>query len=52
MISLDRIIDAHKKITPYINYTPLIYSEFLLQVRLGISFIWSTSGNAQIRTFW
>ena len=33
MISLDRIKTAHKKILPYINYTPLIYSEFLSQNR-------------------
>jgi len=33
MISLDRIIEAHKKIAPYVNYTPLIYSNFLSQNR-------------------
>tara|TARA_B100000579_G_C22723784_1_gene800747 strand:- start:75 stop:1025 length:951 start_codon:yes stop_codon:yes gene_type:complete len=33
MISLDRIKTAHKKILPYINYTPLIYSDFLSQNR-------------------
>ncbi len=33
MISLDRIIDSHKKISPYINYTPLIKSEFLSKNR-------------------
>ena len=33
MISLDRIIEAHKKIAPYVNYTPLVYSDFLSQNR-------------------
>jgi len=33
MISLDRIIEAHKKIASYVNYTPLIYSNFLSQNR-------------------
>ena len=33
MISLDRIKEAHNKILPYINYTPLIYSDFLSQNR-------------------
>ena len=33
MISLDRIKEAHKKILPYINYTPLINSDFLSQNR-------------------
>ena len=31
MISLDKIIEAHKKIAPYINFTPLIYSDYLSQ---------------------
>ncbi len=29
MISLNKIIESHKKILPYINYTPLIHSDFL-----------------------
>ena len=29
MISLDKIKEAHKKIAPFINYTPLVNSEFL-----------------------
>ncbi len=33
MISLNRIKEAHKKILPYINYTPLINSDFLSQNR-------------------
>ena len=33
MISLDRIKEAHKKIIPYINHTPLIHSDFLSQNR-------------------
>ena len=33
MISLDKIKEAHKKISPYINYTPLIYSDFLSKNR-------------------
>ena len=33
MISLDKIKEAHKKIAPYINYTPLVNSEFLSQNR-------------------
>ena len=33
MISLDRIIEAHKKIAPHVNYTPLVYSDFLSQNR-------------------
>ena len=31
MISLDKIKEAHKKIAPYINATPLMYSDFLSQ---------------------
>ena len=31
MISLDKIKEAHKKIAPYVNSTPLIYSNFLSQ---------------------
>ena len=31
MISLDKIKEAHKKITPYVNSTPLIHSDFLSQ---------------------
>ena len=34
MISLDRILESHKKISPYINYTPLIYSDFLSKNRI------------------
>ena len=33
MISLNRIIEAHKKIAPHVNYTPLVYSDFLSQNR-------------------
>ena len=33
MISLDRIVKAHQKISPYINHTPLIHSEFLSKNR-------------------
>ena len=33
MISLDKIKEAHKKILPYINYTPLIYSDYLSKNR-------------------
>ena len=33
MISLDRIIKAHQKISPYINHTPLIHSEYLSKNR-------------------
>ena len=33
MISLDKIREAHKKISPYINYTPLIHSDFLSKKR-------------------
>jgi len=33
MISLDQIKEAHKKISPHINYTPLIYSDFLSKNR-------------------
>ena len=29
MISLDKIKEAHKKIAPYVNATPLMYSDFL-----------------------
>ena len=29
MINLDEIIEAHKKILPYINYTPLLHSDYL-----------------------
>ena len=29
MITLQKIQDAHKKILPYVNYTPLIHSNFL-----------------------
>ena len=29
MIKLQQIKDAHKKILPYVNYTPLVYSHFL-----------------------
>jgi len=31
MISLDKIKEAHKKIAPYVNATPLMYSDFLSQ---------------------
>ena len=31
MISLDKIKEAHKKIAPYVNSTPLIHSDFLSQ---------------------
>jgi len=34
MISLDKIKEAHKKIAPYINYTPLVVSEFLSKNRI------------------
>ena len=33
MISLDRILESHKKISPYINHTPLIHSDFLSKNR-------------------
>ncbi len=33
MISLDKIKEAHKKIASYVNYTPLIHSDFLSQKR-------------------
>jgi len=33
MITIDRILEAHKKIGPYINYTPLIYSDILSKKR-------------------
>ena len=33
MISLDKIKQAHKEIAPYINLTPLIYSDFLSKDR-------------------
>ena len=33
MISLDKIKQAHKEIAPYINLTPLIYSDFLSKHR-------------------
>ena len=29
MINLEQIKDAHKNITPYINYTPLLHSNYL-----------------------
>ncbi|MDC0045112.1 threonine/serine dehydratase [Pelagibacteraceae bacterium] len=29
MITLEKIKDAHKKILPYVNYTPLVHSEYL-----------------------
>ena len=29
MITLEKIKDAHKKILPFVNYTPLIHSEYL-----------------------
>ena len=29
MITLQQIKDAHKKILPYVNYTPLVHSQFL-----------------------
>ena len=29
MITLEKIKDAHKKILPFINYTPLVHSEYL-----------------------
>ena len=34
MISLDRILESHKKISPYINHTPLIHSDFLSKNRI------------------
>jgi len=33
MISLDKIKDAQRKISPYINYTPLVHSDFLSKKR-------------------
>ena len=33
MISLDRILESHKKISPYINHTPLVTSDLLSQNR-------------------
>ena len=33
MISLNKIKEAHKKIAPHINHTPLIYSDFLSKNR-------------------
>ena len=33
MVSLDQIKKAHKKITPYINYTPLLHSNYLSKDR-------------------
>ena len=33
MISLDRILESHKKILPYINHTPLVTSDLLSQNR-------------------
>ena len=33
MISLDRIIESHKKISPFVNHTPLISSELLSKNR-------------------
>ena len=35
MISLDKIKEAHKKIAPYVNSTPLIHSDFLLYIGDG-----------------
>jgi len=29
LITLEKIKDAHKKILPYVNYTPLVHSEYL-----------------------
>ena len=29
MITLEKIKDAHKKILQYVNYTPLVHSEYL-----------------------
>ena len=29
MITLQQIQDAHKKILPYVNYTPLVHSQYL-----------------------
>ena len=34
MISLDRILESYKKISPYINHTPLIHSDFLSKNRI------------------
>ena len=33
MISLDRILESHKKISPYINHTPLVHSDYLSKNR-------------------
>ena len=33
MVNLDQIIEAHKRISPYINYTPLIRSNYLSKYR-------------------
>ena len=33
MISLNRILESHKKISPYINHTPLVHSDFLSKNR-------------------
>ena len=33
MISLNRILESHKRISPYINHTPLIHSDFLSKNR-------------------
>ena len=48
MISLNRIKEAHKKILPYINYTPLMSSDFLSQnrkVKLKSTGSFISSGN-------
>ena len=33
MISLDRILESYKKISPYINHTPLVHSDYLSKNR-------------------
>ena len=33
MISLDRILESHKKILPFVNHTPLITSDLLSKNR-------------------
>ena len=33
MISLDKIKEAHQNIAPYVNHTPLVFSDFLSKNR-------------------
>ena len=43
MLSLDRIIESHKKISPFVNHTPLISSE-LLSKKVGTNDIYVCGG--------